>query len=140
MSRHLFPVAALLLLTACAPQRLPDGWYTTAGPGRDAAVGNPIVTCRDFAALQLDSLPSDDGSFVYIITGTLRPEKHDAWADATEAAVGTCLVFLHEGRTIAAPCVNMRNERGSFSISSPEISGNADRMREIFHSLEAQMR
>ena len=140
MSRRLFPVAALLLLTACAPQRLPDGWYTTDGTGQDAAVGKPIVTCRDFAALQLDSLPSDDGSLVYIITGTLCPEKHDAWADATEAAVGTCIVFLHEGRTIAAPCINMRNERGSFSISFPDISGDADRMREIFHSLEAQRR
>lgn len=132
--------AALFILTACTPRNLPDGWYTTSGEGPDAPIGTPIVTCSDFAALRLDSLSSGEDRFVYQITGSVKPEKRKRWRAATRKAVGHHIVFLYEGEVLAAPCINMPIDGGTFAISAPEISGNADRMREIFQRLEAQMR
>ena len=140
MLRILPFAAALCILTACTPRNLPDGWYTTSGEGPDARIGTPIVTCSDFAALRLDSLPSGEDRFVYQITGTVKPEKRKRWRAATRKAVGHHIVFLYEGEVLAAPRINMPIDGGTFAISAPEISGNADRMREIFQRLEAQMR
>ncbi len=140
ITRILSLAAALFILTACTPPNLPDGWYTASGEGPDTRIGPSIVTCSDFAALHLDSLPSGEGTFIYQITGTVKPEKQKRWTAATRKAVGRHIVFLYEGNVLAAPRINMPIDRGTFAISAPAISGDADRMREIFHSLEAQMR
>ena len=140
ITRILSLAAALFILTACTPHNLPDGWYTTSGEGPDTRIGPSIVTCSDFAALHLDSLPSGEGTFIYQITGTVKPEKQKRWTAATRKAVGRHIVFLYEGNVLAVPRINMPIDRGTFAISAPAISGDADRMREIFHSLVALLR
>ena len=86
ITRILSLAAALFILTACTPHNLPDGWYTTSGEGPDTRIGPSIVTCSDFAALHLDSLPSGEGTFIYQITGTVKPEKQKRWTAATRKA------------------------------------------------------
>lgn len=140
MSRILPLSAALLLLTACTPGDLPDGWYPAPDGNPKAHTATPIVTCGDFDSLRLDSLPSDNGTFIYQISGSVKPERRKRWAEATRKAVGRHLVFLYRGEIIAAPCIRMPMDAGTFSISSPELSGDADRMRQLFRDLEAQMR
>lgn len=83
ITRILSLAAALFILPACTPHNLPDGWYTTSGEGPDTRIGPSIVTCSDFAALHLDSLPSGEGTFIYQITGTVKPEKQKRWTAAT---------------------------------------------------------
>ena len=78
ITRILSLAAALFILTACTPHNLPDGWYTASGEGPDTRIGPSIVTCSDFAALHLDSLPSGEGTFIYQITGTVKPAKAEA--------------------------------------------------------------
>ena len=134
ITRILSLAAALFILTACTPHNLPDGWYTASGEGPDTRIGPSIVTCSDFAALHLDSLPSGEGTFIYQITGTVKPEKQKRWTAATRKAVGRHIVFLYEGNVLAAPRINMPIDRGTFAISAPAISGDADRMRELLNS------
>ena len=121
ITRILSLAAALFILTACTPHNLPDGWYTTSGEGPDTRIGPSIVTCSDFAALHLDSLPSGEGTFIYQITGTVKPEKQKRWTAATRKAVGRHIVFLYEGNVLAAPRINMPIDRGTFAISAPAI-------------------
>lgn len=119
ITRILSLAAALFILTACTPHNLPDGWYTASGEGPDTRIGPSIVTCSDFAALHLDSLPSGEGTFIYQITGTVKPEKQKRWTAATRKAVGRHIVFLYEGNVLAAPRINMPIDRGTFAISAP---------------------
>lgn len=117
MPRILPCAAALCILTACTPRNLPDGWYTTSGEGPDAPIGTPIVTCSDFAALRLDSLPSGEDRFVYQITGSVKPEKRKRWRAATRKAVGHHIVFVR------------RRSPGSPPHQHPDRRGNLRHLR-----------
>lgn len=130
--------AICFLLVGCTGTH-PDGWYLLTDPSTATYAPQPIVTAADFATLRLDSFPNSEGRMVYQIVGSVKEERMDAWADATEKAVGRQIGFLYRGEIISAPRVNMRIDSGRFAISSQEMSGDGRRMRTLYEHLKQQM-
>lgn len=125
------------LLAGCTSTH-PDGWYLLTDPATGTYAPEPIVTAADFATLRLDSFPNSEGRTVYQIVGSVKEERMDSWADATEKAVGRQIGFLYRGEIISAPRVNMRIDSGRFAISSQELSGDGRRMRTLYEHLKQQ--
>lgn len=106
------------LLAACSGKKA-DGWYVLTDGVKDSVADTPIATVADFRGLQLDSVTAD-GITTYIISGGLKPEKIQAFADATEKYAGHRIGFLYNGEVLMDPCVNGRIESGNWQITEPE--------------------
>lgn len=106
------------LLAACGGQKA-DGWYVLTDGVKDSVADTPIVTVADFRGLQLDSVTAD-GITTYTISGGLKPEKIQAFADATEKYAGHRIGFLYNGEVLMDPCVNGRIDSGNWQIVQQE--------------------
>lgn len=106
------------LLAACGGQKA-DGWYVLTDGVKDSVADTPIVTVADFRGLQLDSVTAD-GITIYTISGGLKPEKIQAFADATEKYTGHRIGFLYKGEVIMDPRANGRIDSGNWQITEPE--------------------
>ena len=106
------------LLAACSGKKA-DGWYVLTDGVKDSVADTPIVTVADFRGLQLDSVTAD-GITIYTISGGLKPEKIQAFADATEKYTGHRIGFLYKGEVIMDPRVNGRIDSGNWQITEPE--------------------
>lgn len=106
------------LLAACSGKKA-DGWYVLTDGVKDSVADTPIVTVADFRGLQLDSVTAD-GITIYTISGGLKPEKIQAFADATEKYTGHRIGFLYNGEVLMDPCVNGRIDSGNWQITEPE--------------------
>lgn len=106
------------LLAACSGQKV-DGWYVLTDGVKDSVADTPIVTVADFRGLQLDSVTAD-GITIYTISGGLKPEKIQAFADATEKYAGHRIGFLYKGEVIMDPRVNGRIDSGNWQITEPD--------------------
>lgn len=126
------------LLAGCTATN-PDGWYLLTDPATGTYAPEPIVTTADFATLRLDSFPDSEGRMVYQLVGSVKQERMDTWADATEKAIGRQIGFLYRGEIISAPRVNMRIDSGRFAISSQALSTDGRRMRGVYEHLIRQM-
>lgn len=102
------------LLAACSGQKA-DGWYVLTDGVKDSVADTPIVTVSDFRGLQLDSATAD-GVTTYVLSGGLKPEKVQAFADATEKNIGHRIGFLYKGEVIMDPRVNGRIDSGNWQI------------------------
>lgn len=106
------------LLAACSGRKA-DGWYVLTDGVKDSVADTPIATVADFRGLQLDSVTAD-GITTYIISGGLKPEKIQAFADATEKYAGHRIGFLYNGEVLMDPRVNGRIDSGNWQITEPE--------------------
>lgn len=106
------------LLAACSGQKA-DGWYVLTDGVKDSVADTPIATVADFRGLQLDSVTAD-GITTYIISGGLKPERIQAFADATEKYAGHRIGFLYNGEVLMDPRVNGRIDSGNWQITEPE--------------------
>lgn len=106
------------LLAACSGKKA-DGWYVLTDGVKDSVADTPIVTVADFRGLQLDSVTAD-GITTYTISGGLKPEKIQAFADATEKYAGHRIGFLYNGEVLIDPRVNGRIDSGNWQITEPE--------------------
>lgn len=106
------------LLAACSGKKA-DGWYVLTDGVKDSVADTPIVTVSDFRGLQLDSATAD-GVTTYILSGGLKPEKVQVFADATEKYTGHRIGFLYNGEVLIDPRVNGRIDSGNWQITEPE--------------------
>lgn len=106
------------LLAACSGKKA-DGWYVLTDGVKDSVADTPIVTVADFRGLQLDSVTAD-GITIYTISGGLKPEKIQAFADTTEKYTGHRIGFLYNGEVLIDPRVNGRIDSGNWQITEPE--------------------
>ena len=70
-----------------------NGWYNIYDNRKDSISTDPIITVKDFIALELDSTLSS-GKMVYQIYGTVSKHKRNKWADAPERAIGKRIGFV----------------------------------------------
>lgn len=135
--RTLFAGTALSILASCgaATTDQPDGWYVVVD---GEPVGDPIVTVDDFAAVKLDSFPSEHG-MSYQIIGRVKDDKIPVWADATENATGEIIGFLYDGEIIVSPQVMGRIDSGHFAISMPSSDDAGTELESVYDGLLAQM-
>lgn len=125
-----FFACSIILLSSCSTT--PDGWYHMDEKGENIT-GKPFATPKDFTELQIDSF-TNNGKTQYAITGRIKPEKLNQYADETEKAIGKYIGFVHNGKVITKPMVNMRIETGGFLISLPDIN-NREEVRKIYNAL-----
>lgn len=92
-----------------------NGWYLITDGQKDTLASSPIVTVKDFAAIELIS----DDYGLRVISGRVNKQKQKVWADATEQAIGQRIGFVFNDTVITAPMVNARIESGTFQISPP---------------------
>lgn len=92
-----------------------NGWYRVEGGSPDSLSHEPIVTVKEFIELRLMT----DGAGKSVITGQISRHKQQAWANATEAAIGKRIAFVFNDSIVSEPQVNQRIESGSFQISTP---------------------
>ena len=108
----------LVSLVSCgraSVQHRENGWYLITDGQKDSLASTPIVTVKDFEALELDS----DAFGMQVIVGTISQRKQKAWADATERAIGRRIGFVFNDTVITDPMINARIESGRFLISNP---------------------
>lgn len=91
-----------------------NGWYHVVNPNGDSLSLHPIVTVKDFVALQMDS----DGHGTCVIVGRISKHKQKKWAHETEKAIGRQIAFVFDDSVITRPTVNARIESGAFQISA----------------------
>ena len=129
--------AMMSLLASCggATAERPDGWYLVID---GEPVGDAIVTVKDFAAMKLDSFPSEQG-MSYQIIGRVKDDMIPVWADATENAAGETIGFLYEGEILSSPQVVGRIESGHFAISIPSSDDAEVELERVYDGLLAQM-
>lgn len=92
-----------------------NGWYLITDGQKDTLASSPIVTVKDFAAIELIS----DDYGLRVISGRVNKQKQKVWADATEQAIGQRIGFVFNDTVITAPMVNARIESGTFQITAP---------------------
>lgn len=92
-----------------------NGWYLITDGQKDSLANSPMVTVKDFAAIELVS----DDYGLRVISGKVNKQKQKVWADATEQAIGQRIGFVFNDTVITAPMVNARIESGTFQISPP---------------------
>ncbi len=143
--RKLIYAALSVFLLSCSTEKQ-NGWYLITDTETMAADKTPIVTASDFEALRLDSVvqsaTSDafPGQTVFLITGKVKADKVDAFADATEKHVGKQMGFLYNGEIITAPQINMRIESGHFSITPPSFMDNRKKMVQLYKELQQEIK
>lgn len=92
-----------------------NGWYLIAKGEKDSIADSPIITVKDFIALELES----DAYGTQVISGKICKQKQIVWADVTERTIGQQIGFVFNDTVITAPMVNARIESGTFQISNP---------------------
>lgn len=88
-----------------------NGWCFIIDGKKDSISEKPIVTVKEFAALELEL-----EAFIF---GTISKHRQNKWADATEKVIGKRIGFLFNDEVITDPMVNCRIESGRFVISNP---------------------
>lgn len=94
-----------------------NGWYVIKDIKSRILESKPIVTVADFGTVRIDSVVNLSGDTVFQITGKIKKENINVWANETEKSVGKQIGFLHNGKIVTAPQVNQRIENGHFAIS-----------------------
>ncbi len=112
-------------------QQKENGWYYILDGQKDSISKDPIVTVKEFNALELES----DAFGVPVIFGTISKHRLKKWADATEKAIGKRIGFIYNDSVITAPQVNMRIESGRFCISSAPHKHN---LKAIFSQIKQE--
>jgi len=114
-----------------------NGWYRLDDHS-EVAVGDPIVTVKDFAFLRLDSgIFRDNNEVIYEISGKVKQDKIKIYADETEKAIGKKIGFLYDGKVLCSPSPNMRIEGGHFSIT---LSGyTSAEVHSIYNALRKEL-
>ena len=107
-----------------------NGWYLITDGQKDSLANSPIVTVKDFAAIEL---VSDDYGF-RAISGRVNKQKQKVWADATEQAIGQRIGFVFNDTVITAPMVNARIESCTFQINAP-----GHNLERIFKKLQKEI-
>lgn len=94
-----------------------NGWYVIKDIKSGILESKPIVTVADFGTVRIDSAVNLSGDTVFQITGKIKKEKINVWANETEKSIGKQIGFLHNGKIVTAPQINQRIENGYFAIS-----------------------
>ena len=136
-TNYLIFIVLCAFLAGCAEKQV-NGWYFMTNDQAQTISKSPIVTAADFETLRVDSALNNENSMTYVITGQMKADKFDTWADATEKAIGKRIGFLYNGEIISAPQVNARIEGGNFQISSQEISTNREKIFSIYKTLKQE--
>lgn len=117
-AKQLAGLCLLALLPAIPAQsqqtHRPDGWYHVREGRADSLDTAPFITLKDIAALELDT----DAYGRHVITGKVREDKRERWADETAKAVGRRIAFVWRDSVLTAPHVNASIESGHFQISN----------------------
>lgn len=114
-----------------------NGWYRLDDHS-EVAVGDPIVTVKDFAFLRLDSgIFRDNNEVIYEISGKVKQDKIKIYADETEKAIGKKIGFLYDGKVLCSPSPNMRIEGGHFSITLPGYT--SAEVHSIYNALRKEL-
>lgn len=104
-----------------------NGWYLITDGQKDSLANSPMVTVKDFAAIEL---VSDDYGL-----RAVNKQKQKVWADATEQAIGQRIGFVFNDTVITAPMVNARIESGTFQINAP----HGHDLERIFKKLQKEI-
>lgn len=132
-----FIYLSLAIITACSSNSQPNGWYHLNETGEEIT-GDAIITVKDFEAIEFDK-DETDGKGIYIILGSIKPEKKSVFADATEKAIGKQIGFLYNGELLTKPMVNSRIEGGNFMITFLD-DYTYKQAEEIFNKLQEEMK
>ena len=124
----LLVISIIIEVSGCSSAHHANGWYPVADFPENMIEGKAIATTRDFEKCILDSVSVPD---MIIITGKLKEDKIQKWADATESRIGKRIGFVFKDSVIMAPTVNCRIESGTFTINS----NDRKLILEIFDSL-----
>lgn len=108
-----------------------NGWYLITDGQKDSLASSPMVTVKDFAAIELVS----DDYGLRVISGKVNKQKQKVWADATEQAIGQRIGFVFNDTVITAPMINARIESGTFQISAP----HGHDLERIFKKLQKEI-
>lgn len=121
-----FPL--MIEVSSCSLAHRADGWYPVADIPENMIEGEAIVTTKDFEICILDSVSYPD---MIVITGKLKEDKIQKFADASENRIGKRIGFVYKDSVIMAPTVHCRIESGTFTINS----NDKNLILEIFNSL-----
>lgn len=114
----------------------PNGWYYVTSGKQDSLSAEPIVSTKEFTAVELDSFQNEQNKrMVYLIVGRVKDSSVKTWADATEQSIGKHIGFVYRNKVICYPRVNARIESGSFSISSTE----AAEMKALYKEIQEEI-
>ena len=114
----------------------PNGWYYVTSGKQDSLSAEPIVSTKEFAAVELDSFQNEQNKdMVYLIEGRVKDSSVKTWADATEQSIGKHIGFVYRNKIICYPRVNARIESGNFSISSTE----AAEMKALYKEIQEEI-
>lgn len=114
----------------------PNGWYYVTSGKQDSLSAEPIVSTKEFAAVELDSFQNEQNKeMVYLIVGRVKDSSVKTWADATEQSIGKHIGFVYRNKVICYPRVNARIESGNFSISSTE----AAEMKALYKEIQEEI-
>ena len=102
-------------ICSCSSAHCADGWYPVSDFPENMIEGKAIATTKDFEICVLDSTYYPD---MIVITGKLKDDKIQKWADATESRIGKRIGFVFKDSVIMAPTVHCRIESGTFTINS----------------------
>lgn len=108
-----------------------NGWYLITDGQKDSLASSPMVTVKDFVAIELVS----DDYGLRVISGKVNKQKQTVWADATEQAIGQRIGFVFNDTVITAPMINARIESGTFQISAP----HGHDLERIFKKLQKEI-
>ena len=108
-----------------------NGWYLITDGQKDSLANSPMVTVKDFAAIELVS----DDYGLRVISGRVNKQKQKVWAAATEQAIGQRIGFVFNDAVITAPMVNARIESGTFQITTP----HGHDLERIFKKLQKEI-
>lgn len=125
----------LVFVVSCktnSAQYRENGWYLIANEQKDSIADSPIITVKDFIALEFES----DAYGTQVISGKICKQKQIIWADATERAIGQQIGFVFNDTVITAPMVNARIESGTFQISNPHEYD----LEHIFRELQKEIK
>ena len=125
----LFCLLSLMFgICSCSSAHHADGWYPVADIPENMIEGKAIATTKDFEKCIIDSVSYPD---MIVITGKLKEDKIQKWADASENRIGKRIGFVFKDSVIMAPTVHCRIESGTFTINS----NDRKLILEIFNSL-----
>lgn len=114
----------------------PNGWYYVTSGKQDSLSAEPIVSTKEFAAVELDSFQNEQNKeMVYLIVGRVKDSSVKTWADTTEQSIGKHIGFVYRNKVICYPRVNARIESGNFSISSTE----AAEMKALYKEIQEEI-
>ena len=124
----LLVLSIIIEVSSCSSAHHANGWYPVADIPENMIEGKAIATTKDFEICVLDSTYYPD---MIVITGKLKDDKIQKWADATESRIGKRIGFVFKDSVIMAPTVHCRIESGTFTINS----NDRKLILEIFNSL-----